>query len=249
MKIVVVGTGLIGSILVSRLTEHRHDAVAASRASGVDTLTGDGLAQVLEGATVVVDLSSPPSFEAQPALDFLETSTRNLLAAEAAAGVGHHVALSVVGAGRLTDSGYFQGKCAQEKLIGTSSIAHTIVHATQSFEFLWTIADDATVGNIVRFGPVHIQPISSYDVATALGMVATGMPVDRNLEVCGPDRFRLDELVRVAMAARDDPREVVTDPGARYFGAQLSQGTLMPGEDAMVFGTRFGSFPAPQAFS
>ena len=240
MKIVVIGgSGLIGSKVVSNLREHGHEAVAASPGSGVNTVTGEGLAEALAGASVVVDVSNSPSFEDAAVLEFFETSTRNLLAAEAAAGVRHHVALSVLGTERLSESGYFRAKIAQEKLIKGSSIPYSIVHATQFFEFIKSIAQAATDGNTVRLAPVLIQPIAADDVATAVGKVSVGSPVNGIVEVAGPQQFRLDELMRRGLSARHDPREVITDPDARYFGAHLSERTLVPSDDAHLAETRF----------
>ena len=240
MKIVVIGgSGLIGSKVVSNLREHGHEAVAASPGSGVNTVTGEGLAEALAGASVVVDVSNSPSFEDAAVLEFFETSTRNLLAAEAAAGVRHHVALSVLGTERLSESGYFRAKIAQEKLIKGSSIPYSIVHATQFFEFIKSIAQAATDGNTVRLAPVLIQPIAADDVATAVGKVSVGAPVNGIVEVAGPQQFRLDELMRRGLSARHDPREVITDPHARYFGAHLSERTLVPSDDALLAETRF----------
>lgn len=240
MKIVVIGgSGLIGSKLVKKLREDGHEAVAASPVSGVNTLTGEGLAEALRGASVVVDVSNSPSFEDAAVLKFFETSTRNLLVTEAEAGVGHHVALSVVGTERLAESGYFRAKIAQEKLIKESSIPYSIVHATQFFEFVKSIADAATDGNRVRLAPVLIQPMAADDVASAVGRIAVGTPVNGTVEVAGPDRFRLDELIRRGLSARSDPREVVADPQARYFGAELSERTLVPRDDARLGETRF----------
>ena len=235
MKIVVIGgTGLIGSKLVTKLREHGQDAVPASPDSGVNTLTGEGLAEVLEGADVVVDVSNSPSFEDAAVLEFFETSTRNLLDAEAAAGVGHHVALSVVGTDRLSESGYFRAKIAQEELIRGSSIPYSIVHATQFFEFIKSIADAATDGDTVRLAPVLIRPMAAEDVASAVGRVSVGSPVNGIVEVAGPQEFRLDELIRRGLSARQDPREVIADPEARYFGARLGERTLLPGDQAQV---------------
>jgi len=240
LKIVVIGgSGLIGSKLVKNLREHGHEVVAASRDSGVNTLTGEGLAAALRDASVVVDVSNSPSFEDAAVLQFFETSTRNLLAAEAEAGVGHHVALSVVGTERLSESGYFRAKIAQEKLIKESSIPYSIVHATQFFEFVKSIADAATDGNRVRLAHVLIQPIAADDVASAVGRIAVGTPVNGTVEVAGPEMFRLDELIRRGLGTRNDPREVVADPHARYFGAELSERTLVPGDDARLGETRF----------
>jgi uncharacterized protein YbjT (DUF2867 family) len=240
MKIVVIGgTGLVGSKLVANLREHGHEAMPASPDSGVNTITGEGLAEVLAAARVVVDVSNSPSFEDEAVLAFFETSTRNLLEAEAAAGVGHHVALSVVGTDRLTESGYFRGKIAQEKLIEGSPIPYSIVHATQFFEFVKSIADAATDGDTVRLAPVLIQPMAADDVAAVVGRTAVGPPVNGIVEVAGPEQFRLDELIRRGLEERDDPREVVTDPDARYFGAKLDERTLVPGDGATLAETRF----------
>ena len=240
IKIVVIGgSGLIGSKLVKKLREHGHEVVAASRDSGVNTLTGEGLAEAMRGASVLVDVSNSPSFEDAAVLKFFETSTRNLLAAEAEAGVGHHVALSVVGTERLSESGYFRGKIAQEKLIRESSIPYSIVHATQFFEFVKSIADAATDGSRVRLAPVLIQPMASDDVADAVARIAVGAPVNGIVEVAGPEQFRLDELIRQDLSALNDPRDVVADPQARYFGAMLSERTLVPGDGARLGETRF----------
>ena len=240
MKIVVIGgSGLTGSKLVNKLQEHGHDAVPASPNSGVNTLTGEGLAEALEGAAVVVDVSNSPSFEDAEVLNFFETSTSNLLDAEAAAGVGHHVALSVVGTERLSESGYFRAKIAQEKLIQESSIPYSIVHATQFFEFIKGIADAATDGNTVRLAPVLIQPMAADDVASAVGRVALGSPVNGIVEIAGPEQFRLDELIRRSLDAQNDPRQVIADPQARYFDAELKERTLVPGDGASLAETRF----------
>jgi uncharacterized protein YbjT (DUF2867 family) len=240
MKIVVIGgSGLIGSKLVKKLRDHGHETVAASRDSGVNALTGEGLADVLRGASVLVDVSNSPSFEDAAVLKFFETSTRNLLGAEAEARVGHHVALSVVGTARLSESGYFRAKIAQEKVIKGSSIPYSIVHATQFFEFLKSIADAATDGNTVRLAPVLIQPMAADDVAIAVGNIAVGAPLNGTVEVAGPEQFRLDELIRRDLIERHDPRDVVADPQARYFGAELSERTLIPGDDARLGETRF----------
>jgi uncharacterized protein YbjT (DUF2867 family) len=239
MKIVVIGgSGLIGSKLVTKLEEKGHEAIAASPESGVNTLTGEGLAEAVERASVVVDVSNSPSFEDAAVLEFFETSTTNLLTAEAAAGVGHHVALSVVGTQRLSESGYFRAKIVQEQLIKDSSIPYSIVHATQFFEFLMRIATDATDGNTVRLPPALIQPMAADDVASALARVAVGPPLNRTVEVAGPEEFRLDELVGRVLKARKDPREVVADPSARYFGISPSERVLLPDDDALLGGTR-----------
>jgi uncharacterized protein YbjT (DUF2867 family) len=243
MKIVVIGgTGLIGSKLVTKLSEQGHEAVAASPASGVNTMTGEGLADVLHGASVVVDVSNSPSFEAEAVMNFFETSTRNMLAAEAAAGVKHHVALSVVGTDRLPDSGYFLAKLAQEKLIKESPIPYSIVHATQFFEFAKGIADAATAGNTVHLAHVLIQPMAADDVATAVGKVAVGTPLNRTIEIGGPEKFHLDEFIRQGLSARNDPREVVVDPNGLYFGAKLSERTLVPDDDAQLGETHFNDW-------
>ena len=245
MKIVVIGgTGLIGSKLVALLAAQGHEAVAASPGTGVNTLTGEGLAEALVGAEVVVDVSNSPSFEAAAVLEFFETSTRNLLAAEAVAGVRHHVALSVVGTERLPDSGYFRAKIAQEKLIESSSVPYSLVHATQFFEFVAGILDAATDGATVRLAHVLIQPIAADDVAAALLDVTLGEPRNGRVEVAGPERFRLDELGRRFLAERSDPRDVVTDPGATYFGAVLEEDTLVPLGDALLGTTRLGDWTA-----
>ncbi|HEX9730344.1 MAG TPA: SDR family oxidoreductase [Gemmatimonadales bacterium] len=240
MKIVVIGgSGLIGSKLVAKLGERGHKAVPASPNSGVNTLTGEGLAGALDGAAVVVDVSNSPSFEDTAVLRFFETSTGNLLDAEAAAGVGHHVALSVVGSERLSESGYFRAKLAQEGLIKRSSIPYTIVRATQFFEFIQRMADAATDGNTVRLAPVLIQPMAAEDVASALARISEGAPRNRIVEVAGPQQFRLDDLIRQDLSARHDPRAVIADPRARYFGAELGERTLIPAGDASLGETRF----------
>lgn len=240
MKVVVVGgTGLIGSRLVEKLGEHGHEAIPASPETGVDTLTGEGLEAAVEGASVVVDVSNSPSFEDAAVLEFFETSTGNLLAAEAAAGVGHHVALSVVGTDRLSESGYFRAKIAQEKLIKDSSIAYSIVHATQFFEFLKSIAAAATDGNVVRLPSALIQPVAADDVASAVGRVAVGAPLNGTVEVAGPEKFRLDELIRRALTAFGDEREVITDPDAQYFGIRPSGRVLLPGDGVRLGAVRF----------
>src|SRR6266850_2823042 len=250
MKIVVIGgTGLIGSKLVAKLRTQGHEAVAAAPNTGVNTITGEGLAEVLKGASVVVDVSNSPSFEAEQALTFFQTSTRNLLAAEAQAGVRHHVALSVVGTDRLLESGYFRAKIAQEKLIQGSSMPYSIVHATQFFEFVKSIAAAATVGNQVRLPPVLIQPMAANDVASAVLKVAVGAAVNGIVEIAGPEPFRFDELIREGLRAQNDPREVVADAGARYFGAILTERTLIPGDNAQLGNTRFEEWlsqPVPQ---
>jgi uncharacterized protein YbjT (DUF2867 family) len=240
MKIVVIGgSGLIGTKLVNRLRQNGHDVVAASPNSGVNTITGEGLAEALAGAQVVVDVANSPSFEDRAALEFFETSGRNLLAAEAAAGVGHHVALSVVGTDRLLENGYFRAKMAQEKLIKASKIPYTILRSTQFFEFVSGIAQSGTVGQTVHVSPALVQPIASDDVAAALADVTVGAPVNRTVEVAGPERVRLDELVGRFLRATQDPREVVTDVHARYFGAELNDQSLTPGDNPRIGSTRF----------
>jgi uncharacterized protein YbjT (DUF2867 family) len=240
MRIVVIGgSGLIGSKLVSKLDERGHETVAASPNTRVDTLTGEGLADAVAGASVVVDVSNAPSFEDAAVLEFFDTSTRNLLAAEAAAGVGHHVALSVVGTERLSEGGYFRAKLAQEELIKASSIPYSIVRATQFFEFLDRIAADATDGDTVRLPPALIQPMAADDVASALGRIAVGSPVNGIVEIAGPDRFLLDELIRARLGASGDPREVIIDPEAAYFGITPGERTLLPGDDAHLSDTRY----------
>jgi len=240
MKIVVIGgSGLIGSKLVIKLRKHGHEAIAASPNSGVNTLTGEGLAEALQGASVVVDVSNSPSFEDAAVLKFFETSTRNLLTYEAAAGVGHHVALSVVGTERLSQSGYFRAKIAQEQIIKNSAIPYSIVHATQFFEFLKSLADISFDGDKVRLPPVLFQPMAADDVASAVGMIAVGPPVNGTVEIGGPEEFRLDELVRRRLAALKDPREVIADPEALYAGAKVSLRTLLPDNTARLGETRF----------
>lgn len=240
MKIIVIGgTGLIGSKLVTQLRAQGHDAVPASPDTGVNTITGAGLPEALVGASVVVDVSNSPSFEDAAVLKFFETSTRHLLAAEANTGVRHHVVLSVVGTERLSASGYLRAKSAQEKLIRGSSIPYSIVHATQFFEFVKSIADAATVGNTVRLAPVLIQPMAAKDVASALARVAVGSPVNGMVEIAGPQQFRLDQFIRRGLDARHDPRTVFADPHAHYFGAELGERTLVPGDSATLAETRF----------
>jgi uncharacterized protein YbjT (DUF2867 family) len=240
MKLVIIGgTGLIGSKLVTRLREHGHEAVPASPDAGVNTLTGQGLAEVLQGASIVVDVSNSPSFEDAAVMEFFTTSTRNLLKAAGAAGVKHYVALSVVGTERLSESGYFCAKAAQEQLIKGGGIPYSIVHATQFFEFIKRIADDATDETTVRLPPVLIQPIAADDVAKAVARVAVGAPLNGTVEVAGPQQFRFDELIRQGLAARNDPREVVVDPHARHFGAKLGERSLIPGDGVRLGEIRF----------
>ncbi|WP_088348791.1 MULTISPECIES: SDR family oxidoreductase [Rhodomicrobium] len=240
MKIVVIGgSGLIGSKVVARLRAKGHEVVAASPSSGVNTLTGEGVAEAVAGARIVVDLANSPSFEDKPAMDFFETSGRNLLAAEKEAGVAHHVALSVVGTDRLQASGYFRAKKAQERLIEASGIPYTIVHSTQFFEFVGPIAQSATEGQTVRLPSAHIQPIASDDVADAMTDAILGAPVGGIIEIAGPERMPLSELVARYLRATDDPREVIPDAHARYYGLELDDRSLTPGEGARIGSIRF----------
>ena len=240
MKIVVIGgSGLIGSKLVTKLRGHGHETVAASPNSGVNTLTGEGLTEALKGASVVVDVSNSPSWEDAAVLNFFETSTRNLLKYGAEAGVKHLVALSVVGTDRLAESGYFRAKIAQEKLIKGSAIPYSIVRATQFFEFIKGIADISVVDGKSHVPPVLFQPMAADDVATAVGRVAVGQPVHGTVEIGGPEQFRMHELVGRRLAALNDPREVVADADARYSGAKIDDRTLVPGKDAQLGETRF----------
>lgn len=249
MKIVVIGgSGLIGSKVVNLLLARGHEVVAASPQSGVDTLTGQGLAQALAGAQVVVDVANSPSFEDAAVLAFFETSGCNLLAAEVVAGVSHHVALSVVGTDRLQESGYFRGKAAQERLIKASSVPHTIVHSTQFFEFVSGIAQSGTSADrkTVLLSPAQIQPIASDDIALAMADFATGAPLNGTVEVAGPQRMRLHELVQGYLASRNDPRVVVADAQAPYFGAVLDDETLLPGRGARLCTTPFADWLGAQ---
>jgi uncharacterized protein YbjT (DUF2867 family) len=244
MKVVVIGgTGLVGSQLVTALSEHGHDAVPASPNSGVNTLTGEGL-DVLDGADVVVDVSNSPSFADDDVMKFFHISTTNLLKAAADTGVRHYVALSVVGTDRLAESGYFRAKIEQERLIRESGRPYSIVHATQFFEFVKSIADTGTVDGAVHLAPVLIQPIASADVAAAVGRVAAGSPLDAVREIAGPEQFRLTDLVAKGLAAKGDPRQVVADDEARYYGALLDDTTLVPGPDALLGGITFDEFLA-----
>jgi len=243
MKIIVIGgTGLIGSKLVNKLSEHGHEAVAAAPNTGVNTLTGEGLAEVLKGASVVVDVSNSPSWEDAAAMTFFETSTRNLLTYEASAGVRHHVALSVVGTYRLSESGYFRAKIAQEKLIKSGTIPYSIVHATQFFEFLKQIADISFDGKKVRLPDALFQPMAADDVASAAARIAMGPPVSGIVEIGGPEQFRLDELVRRRLTSLNDSREVIADSDARYSGARIAEQTLVPGKNAQLGETRFADW-------
>jgi len=251
MKIVVVGgSGLIGAKLVSRLREQGHEVVAASRSSGVDTLTGEGLAEALVGAQVVVDVANSPSFEDQAVMEFFETAGRNILAAEARARVGHHVALSVVGTERLLASGYFRAKMAQEELIKAAKIPYTIVRATQFFEFVGAIAEGGAEGEAVRLPPAMMQPIVSDDVAAMLAEIAVEVPLNGTVELAGPEPIRMDELVRRYLSATSDARKVTTDVHAGYFGTAVNDESLTPGPGARLGPTRFGEWlgrTAPRA--
>jgi uncharacterized protein YbjT (DUF2867 family) len=240
MKIVVIGgTGLIGSKLVDKLRQLGHDVLAASPNSGVNTITGEGLSEALAGARVVVDVANSPSFEDAAVLKFFETSGRNLLAAEAEAGIEHHVALSIVGSDRAPDSGYLRAKVAQENLIKRSSIPYTILRSTQFFEFMERIAQSGFDGESIRVSPALVQPILSDDVVAVLAEISIGAPANATIEVGGPERLQLDEIVRQVVSAGQDPRRVVTDPSARYFGAVLDDRTLTPDEDAQLGTMRF----------
>jgi uncharacterized protein YbjT (DUF2867 family)/nitrite reductase/ring-hydroxylating ferredoxin subunit len=245
MKIVVVGgSGMVGSRLVAMLLSDGHEVVAASRRSGVDAVTGEGLAEALSGASVVVDVSNSPSFEDAAVMKFFKTSTHNLLTAGAAAGVRHHVVLSVVGTERLLRSGYLRAKFAQEKLIRESSIPYSIIQATQFFEFLSRIADAATHGNAVRVPPVLIQPIAADDVARVVSKTATGTPLNGIVEIGGPEPFYLDGLIRRSLGARKDVREVIADPHAHYFGTELDERSLVAGDEAELGEIRFDDWLA-----
>ncbi|MCO5995647.1 SDR family oxidoreductase [Actinoallomurus rhizosphaericola] len=248
MKIVVIGgTGLIGSKLVTKLGEHGHEAVPASPNTGVNTLTGEGLAEVLDGASVVIDVSNSPSFEDTAVLEFFRTSTGNLLAAEENAGVGHHVALSVVGTERRPDIGYFRAKVAQEQLIKDSGIPFSLVHATQFFEFARRIADEATAGDTVRMPAVLFQPIAGEEVAQTVGRTAVGSPLNGRIDIAGPERSRMDEFFRSALTAWGDEREVVTDPHAHYFGAEMRESDLVPGDGAILGEIKYADWLASDA--
>lgn len=247
MKIVVVGgTGLIGSKVVNKLRDRGHDALPASPASGVNTLTGEGLTEVLQGADVVVDVANSPSFEDAAVLRFFETSARNLLAAEAAAAVKHHLALSVVGADRLPDSGYLRAKLAQERAIGAGPVPYTILRATQFFEFVGAIVAGSSEGNTVRLSPALLQPIAAEDVADAVVDAALQAPTNTIREIAGPERIGLDELARRLLAAQGDPRQVESDAHARYFGSLLTDRSLTAGDAARLGTTRFDAWLHPE---
>ncbi len=235
MKLVIIGgTGLIGSKVVTSLRQHGHEAVPAAPDTGINTLTGQGLGEALQDASVVVDVSNSPSFEERAVMEFFTTSTRNLLKYAAAAGVKHFVALSVVGTERISDSPYLRAKSAQETLIKAGGIPYSIVHATQFFEFITRIADEATDGMTVRLPPVLIQPIAADDVVKRVARTAVSPPLNGIVEVAGPQRFRFDDLIRQGLRARNDPREVVADPHARYFGAELGERSLIPADSARL---------------
>jgi uncharacterized protein YbjT (DUF2867 family) len=248
--VVIGGTGLIGSKVTAKLEAEGHEAIAASPKTGVNTLTKEGLEEVLTGTQVVVDVSNSPSFDDAPVFDFFTTSTRNLLTEEKAAGVGHHVALSVVGTPDWPDSGYFRAKLAQEKLINESDVPYSVVRATQFFEFVDSIAASATEGDSVRLPPARVQPMAAEDVAEAVTRTALGQPVNGVVEIAGPEQFGLDEFVRTGLAFRDDPRHVVTDPTAPYYGAPVpGERTLVPvdADAAQIFQTRFTDWLARNA--
>jgi len=239
MKIVVIGgTGLIGSKVVEKLKQNGHEAIAAAPNTGVNTITGQGLAEAMAGAQVVVDVSNSPSFEEQAALDFFQTAGRNITAAEVKAGVHHHVALSVVGTDRLQDSGYFRAKLAQEQLIKASPIPYTLIHATQFFEFLRQIAEFSVVDGSVRLPPVMFQPMAADDVASAVAKLALGEPANDVIEIAGPETFTLDEAIRQVLRHDGDDRDVVADPMAPYYGVQVSEKTLVPGASARLGSTK-----------
>jgi uncharacterized protein YbjT (DUF2867 family) len=249
MKIVVIGgTGLIGTKLVAKLTEHGHEAVPAAPSTGVNTITGEGLADALKGADVVVDVANSPSFEAGPVMEFFRTSTSNVLQAEDAAGVRHHVGISIVGTERMPDNAYFAAKIAQEKLIEDSGIPFSLVHATQFFEFVAAIADEGTWDDgKVHIAPVAWQPIAAEDVATILGRTAVGGPLNARIDIAGPDEVRMDEFFRKALAERGDTREVVSDEHARYFGSELTERSLVPLGEATLGELHYADWYADQA--
>jgi uncharacterized protein YbjT (DUF2867 family) len=243
MKIVVIGgTGLIGSKVVRMLSEHGHEAVAASPASGVNTLTGEGLKEVLQDAQVVVDVSNSPSFADDDVMAFFRTATGNLVDAGREAGVGHYVALSVVGSDRLPEAGYLRAKVAQEDLIKESGIPYSLVRATQFFEFVGGIADSATEGGTVRLPAAGVQPIAAQEVATVVARTAAGAPLNATIEIAGPEALTMDEWIRQGLAFRKDPRTVVTDDEARYFGAKPGKDGLLPGPGAQLAGTRLADW-------
>ena len=248
MKIVVIGgTGLIGTKLVAKLTEHGHEAVPAAPSTGVNTITGEGLADVLKGADVVVDVANSPSFEAGPVMEFFKTSTSNVLQAEDAAGVRHHVGISIVGTERMPGNAYFAAKIAQEELIKASGIPYSLVHATQFFEFVGPTADEATWDDgKVHIAPVAWQPIAGEDVAKILARTAVGKPLNARIDIAGPDEFRMDEFFRKALAARGDTREVIADEHARYFGSELTERSLVPIGEATLGELHYDEWYAAQ---
>ena len=243
MKIVVIGgTGLVGSKVVSNLRQNGHEVIAAAPDTGVNTITGEGLAEALAGTKVVVDVANSPSFADDAVMAFFKTSAKNLLAAEAEAGVGHHLALSVVGTERLLESGYFRAKIAQEDLIKASGIPYTILRSTQFFEFLDGIANSSTQDGQVRVSPAHVQPVASDDVAALVAKVATMAPMNGIIELAGPERFSLDVLVRRYLQAKGDTRSVAADVHARYFGAELDDKSLTPGDNPHIGATSFDTW-------
>lgn len=248
MKIVVIGgTGLIGSKLVNKLLTNGHETLAASPKTGVDSITGAGLTEALKGASVAVDVTNSPSWDDAAVLKFFETSTRNLLAYEAAAGVRHHVALSVVGTERLLQSGFFRAKLAQENLIKAGPIPYTIIRATQFFEFVKQIVDFSTDGNVVRMPPALIQPMAGDDVASAVASIATNPPVNGTIEIGGPEQFQLADLARRFLTPHKDPRNVISDPNGRYYGIEVRERALVPEKNAELGHTRFDSWMSAQA--
>ena len=248
MKIVVIGgTGRVGSKVVAKLTEHGHVAVPAAPSTGVNTITGEGLADVVKDADVVVDVTASPSLEPDPAMEFFKTSTGNVLQAEAAAGVRHHVGLTIVGTDRMPDLGYFKAKIAQENLIKASGIPYSLVHATQFMEFVAAIADSATEGNEVHIAPVAWAPIAAEDVAAIVARTAVGEPLNKDIDIAGPDEYRMDEFFRKALAERNDAREVVTDRHARYFGSELTERSLVPIGEATLGEVHYEQWYAAQA--
>lgn len=247
MKIVVIGgTGLIGSKLVNKLKDLGHDVMAASPSTGINTITGEGLAKALKGANTVVDVSNSPSFEDKAVLEFFETSTRNLLAAEKTAGVSYHVALSVVGSELLLESGYFRAKIAQENLIKSSGIPYTIVRATQFFEFLGFIAESGAVGQTIHLPPAYLQPIASEDVANALLKVVLEKPVNGIIDIAGPERFQLSEIIEKYLKVTNDTRKISTDNDARYYGAKIKENTLVPNKNPRLGSISFDSWQRTQ---
>jgi uncharacterized protein YbjT (DUF2867 family) len=239
---VIGGTGLIGSKLARILRDRGHEVLAVSPASGVDSLTAEGLDAALAGAQVVVDVTNSPSVEDAAAMTFFETSSRNLMAAETEAGIRHHVVLSVVGTDRLQESGYFQGKLAQEQITRASGIPYTILRSTQFFEFMSRIADVFSDGKTIRIVPALVQPIAADDVVAALADIALGPPANSTIEVAGPQKLRLDQLVRLVLGTRNDPRRVTVDFFARYFGAEINDRSLVPGSNARIAATRFDTW-------